>query len=136
MPSESPLWLPIEEVIAIAKEVVGETGEPFHILKPDLLESAVVNPINKYEYSGERDIVALAAALLLAIARNHPLLQGNKRTAFIAAENFLQINGYILLAPDTEDNADFIMECIETEGAEQDLIDYLRSYIVTAPDEA
>jgi death-on-curing protein len=134
LPSDEPFWLPLEEVIEINRDTVALTGEPFYLLRPDLLESAIANPINKFAY-GERDMLTLAVALLLAIGRNHPFFQGNKRTAFIAAENFLQINGYILDAPDSEALAELIIECIENYALGPKLERYLRRYIVAEPRE-
>ena len=135
MPSDEPLWLPIEEVIEINREAVAAAGEPHYLLRPELLESAPANPKNKFAY-GEMDILNLAVALLLAIGRNHPFYQGNKRTAFIAAEMFLEINGYMLDAPDTEDLAELIIKCIDDdESGEDDLVGFLRKYIIAAPDD-
>lgn len=125
MPSSEPLWLPIEEVIQINREAVGLTGEPFHLLKPELLESALDNPKNKFAY-GEKDMLSLAMALLLALARNHPFLQGNKRTAFLAAENN---------AADDEELAEMIIECIEDDTLSGALEEYLRAHIVAAPED-
>jgi death-on-curing protein len=95
-----PSWLPVEEVIDTAQDVVAETGEPFVLLDAGLLESALSRPRNHWEY-GEDDILTLAIILLMAIARNHAFLQGNKRTAFICAEMLLTINGYSLAIRDS-----------------------------------
>ena len=63
-----------------------------------LLESALARPLNKFAY-GETDIAALAAAYGFGIARNHPFVDGNKRTAFAAMIVFLGLNGIDLEAP-------------------------------------
>ena len=84
MPSE-PTWLPAELIVSFNELVVGETGEP-HVLRDEgALENALAKPMNYWAY-GERDAVVLAVALLMGIARTHPFLQGNKRTAFEAAD--------------------------------------------------
>ncbi len=54
------------------------------------------SPQNLWAYDGERDVLALAVALLAGVAQKHPFAQGNKRTALIGARNFLQSNGYDL----------------------------------------
>ena len=62
-----------------------------------MLESALARPQQKYHY-GVTDIFELAAAYLFGIAKNHPFVDGNKRTAFVAADLFLYFNGYSLEA--------------------------------------
>lgn len=99
MPNE-PLWLPLDEVVAINRDAVERTGEPFGLISPDLLASALAKPQGRYHYGGERDVWRLAVTLLFAIARNHPFRQGNKRTGFVAAVIFLAVNGYRLNADD------------------------------------
>ncbi|MCG7507976.1 type II toxin-antitoxin system death-on-curing family toxin [Mesorhizobium sp. IRAMC:0171] len=70
------------------------TGEPYQLLSRDLLESAVASPINHYLYNGEIDVLRLAVILIVAIARNHPFEQGNKRTGWTAGMMFMALNGY------------------------------------------
>jgi death-on-curing protein len=95
-----PVWLSAETVIAINKELVRETGEPFFVRDRGLLESAVAKPINRFHYDGVEDLVSLATTLLFGVARNHAFEQGNKRTGFLAAIVFLETNGYTI-EPDT-----------------------------------
>ncbi len=57
-----------------------------------MLESALYRPVQKETY-GEPDLPELAAAYLFGIAKNHPFVDGNKRTAFAAADLFLYFNG-------------------------------------------
>ena len=64
-----------------------------------LLESALARPQNLASY-GDPDAAALAAAYGWGIARNHPFVDGNKRSAFVVTELFLQLNGYELTAED------------------------------------
>nr|WP_275448546.1 type II toxin-antitoxin system death-on-curing family toxin [Mesorhizobium sp. IRAMC:0171] len=89
-----PVWLPAEEVIKINRDEVTATGEPYQLLSRDLLESAVASPINHYLYNGEIDVLRLAVILIVAIARNHPFEQGNKRTGWTAGMMFMALNGY------------------------------------------
>ena len=114
-----PNWLPIEAVIDTAQDVVAETGEPFELLDAGLLESALSRPRNYWEY-GEDDILTLAIILLVGIARNHAFLQGNKRTAFIAAEMLLQINGYTLAIRDEPILGDALDRMIQGIISEED----------------
>lgn len=63
-----------------------------------LLDSALARPRNLYAYDGVEDVSKLAAACAVAIARNHPFVDGNKRTAFVALALFLALNGLRLRA--------------------------------------
>ena len=66
-----------------------------------LLESALARPPNRAGY-GDPDIAELAGLYAIAIARNHPFVDGNKRTAFGAMVLFLSLNGLELEAPEVE----------------------------------
>lgn len=66
-----------------------------------LLESAMVRPQNLAQY-GKPDLAELAAAYAFGIARNHPFIDGNKRTAAVVSETFLVLNGGALVASDAE----------------------------------
>lgn len=97
-----PVWLNLADVIALNREIVAWTGEPHQVRDPGGLESAVARPVNSYHYSKSTDVACLAAELLFGISANHPFIQGNKRTALIAAESFLRINGFDLHLPDRD----------------------------------
>ena len=94
-------WLSLDVVLAIHEEQVAEHGGPEGVRDMALVESALARPLNLVAY-GSPDVPALAAALGFGLARNHPFIDGNKRTAFVAIEAFLGLNGFDLLAPDAE----------------------------------
>ncbi len=131
MPSE-PVWLDAELLTEINREIVGRTGEPFLVRDRGLLESALARPINHWGYE-EQDISVLAVTLLLGIARNHPFGQGNKRTAFAAAEAFLHANGYRLEAPDGAALADRVVDFITGAMDEAAFADLIRSHAEPIP---
>ncbi len=120
MPSE-PHWLTAELLIQLNVRIVAETGEPHFVRDQGLLESALARPINHWHYD-EQDVVPLAVALLLGLARNHPFGQGNKRTAFEAADAFLHLNGYELDLPDRTEAADLIVDVITGAKREDELL--------------
>jgi len=69
----------------------------------DILESALARPQQLYAYGDPPpDLADLAAALACGLARNHPFVDGNKRTAAVACETFLELNGAALEAEDLE----------------------------------
>jgi death-on-curing protein len=94
-------WTWIEESVvwAVHEAQLAEHGGLAGVRDAGLLASALARPINLAAY-GEADAAALAAAYAFGIARNHPFIDGNKRTAFVCAELFLALNGVALLAED------------------------------------
>lgn len=96
---------------------VAATREPFALRDRGLLESAMAVPMNRWHF-GEAKVPVLSASLLLALARNHPFLQGNKRTALLVADAFLTVNGYQLIYPDAT-LADLILAAIEHKVDDQ-----------------
>jgi death-on-curing protein len=65
-----------------------------------LFSSAMARPQNRAAYGDRPDAADLAAAYAFGLARNHPFLDGNKRTAFVVMELFLNLNGWTLDADD------------------------------------
>ena len=70
-------------------------------MTPAFSTAPCARPLNRAGY-GEPDISELAAVYALGIARNHPFIDGNKRTAFVALELFLRLNGYLFTVGDAE----------------------------------
>ncbi|HSN63219.1 MAG TPA: type II toxin-antitoxin system death-on-curing family toxin [Azonexus sp.] len=93
-------WTWIEESVvwAVHEAQLAEHGGSAGVRDPGLLASALARPLNLAAYDGEA--AGLAAAYGFGIARNHPFIDGNKRTAFVCAELFLALNGYQLQAED------------------------------------
>jgi len=96
-----PRWLERRIIVALHDVQLVRHGGAGGIRDVGLLESALARPQNLHAY-GEGDICALAAAYAFGIVRNHPFVDGNKRTGFIAAALFLQENGLRLIAPEGE----------------------------------
>ena len=95
------IWIDPEVVLAIHEEQLAEHGGSAGIRDTGMLESALARARNLVAY-GDPDVFELAAAYGFGIARNHPFVDGNKRTAFVCAELFVVLNGYRLSANDTE----------------------------------
>jgi death-on-curing protein len=96
-----PAWLPVELVIAVHDEQLREFGGPEGLRDRAMLESALARPINKHAY-GETDLAKLAAAYAFGIARNHPFVDGNKRTALLSIVTFLGLNDIDFIAGEAE----------------------------------
>jgi death-on-curing protein len=95
---KEPEWLDVEIVLDIHAEQLALFGGGDGVRDRGLLESALARPLNKFAY-GESDLASLAAAHAFGISRNHPFVDGNKRTAFGAMVVFLGLNGVDLDVP-------------------------------------
>ncbi len=95
------VWVELDVVLAIHDEQLAEHGGQPGVRDPALLESALNRPRNQLAY-GEPSITRLAASYAFGISRNHPFLDGNKRTSLVVAELFLELNGFALNAGDAE----------------------------------
>ena len=95
------VWIDPAVILAVHEEQLAEHGGAAGIRDANMLESALARPRNLAHY-GEPDAAALAAAYGFGLARNHPFIDGNKRSAFVAVELFLHLNGLRLDAPDVD----------------------------------
>jgi death-on-curing protein len=95
------VWLSRKIVLAIHDEQLAEHGGAIGMRDEGLLESALARPLNRAGY-GEPDAAELAGLYAIAIARNHPFVDGNKRTAYVALEAFLELNGCRFSASDSD----------------------------------
>ena len=86
------VWLDPAVLRAVHEEQLAEHGGASGTRDAGLFESALARPENLAAY-GAPDAAALAAAYGWGLARNHPFVDGNKRTAFVATELFLMLNG-------------------------------------------
>ncbi len=93
-----PEWLDLNIVLDFHAEQLALFGGADGMRDLGLLESALARPVNKFAY-GEADLAALAAAYGFGIAKNHPFIDGNKRTALASIIVFLGLNGIDLDAP-------------------------------------
>ncbi len=128
-PSE-PVWLDADFAINLNAMQVGDTGEPHQVRDIGLLESAMAAPYNLSAYEGERDILTLGIRLMLKIAQNHPFVQGNKRTAFIAGVAFIERNGLFVELPNMEMVADRFISLTVGDTSEQEFRKFMRPYVL------
>ena len=98
MSSIEPRWISKEQALYIHKRSIERHGGGEGMRDISLLESALARAENLFAY-GENDIFQLAAGYAVGIVRNHPFIDGNKRTAYSVAGLFLHANGYKLLVP-------------------------------------
>jgi len=91
----------LDFILAMHLEQLKLHGGATGVRDEGMLESALNRPLQKTAY-GDPDLCELAAAYLFGIAKNHPFVDGNKRTALAAADMFLYFNGLELVAEDDD----------------------------------
>lgn len=124
-----PNWLPLDEIIAINRDEVEATNEPFLIRDLGLVESALHKPRNHWEYN-QVDLAEMAVQLFLGIAQNHGFEQGNKRTGWTAAVSFLEANGYELaIGLDSKQLGEFLTRIVDRKISAEPLVKLLRRYV-------
>jgi death-on-curing protein len=96
------IWIVDSVVLAIHEAQLAEHGGMVGVRDEGLLASALARPRNAQAYGEGPDAAALAAAYAFGLSRNHPFLDGNKRTAFVVMELFLNLNGWSLSAEDAD----------------------------------
>jgi death on curing protein len=96
--SLEPRWISKETVLVLHDRTLALHGGAPGVKDAGLLASPLARPVNRFHYEGVGDICTLAAIYLVAIASNHPFIDGNKRAAFLAAGLFLRLNGRRLTA--------------------------------------
>jgi death-on-curing protein len=95
------VWLDAQVMRAVHEEQLAEHGGGSGVRDEGLFESAMNRPLHLAHY-GDPDAAALAAAYGFGLARNYSFVDGNKRTAFVALELFLALNGWDLVADDAQ----------------------------------
>lgn len=124
---KEPRWLPKDLILQVHNRQLAEHGGGAGVRDEGLLESALARPQNAFAY-GESDMAALAGAYAFGIAKNHPFIDGNKRTAFVACELFLAANGYDLVASDEECLA-MMLGLTASEVSESEFAAWLRDNV-------
>ena len=96
-----PYWLTREECLALHDMMLSHYGGIAGLRDESLLESALARPRQLFHY-GKPNMADLAAAYSFGIVKNHPFLDGNKRTGFVMGAGFLERNGYEFHGSETE----------------------------------
>ncbi len=119
-----PAWLTVAMIVAIHDEQLAIHGGLPGIRDAGMLESALDRPRNKWAYEGV-ELPELAAAYAFGIARNHPFVDGNKRTSLLALYTFLGVNGVDFIVAE-EMAAAMILSLAAGEVSEESLARWIR----------
>ena len=121
------IWVSREAALAAHLEQLAEHGGGEGVRDEGLFESAMARPQNRAAYE-EPDLAELAANYAFGLARNHPFIDGNKRTALVVSELFLAKNGLRVDSSEAETLAIFL-DLAVGELSEEDLADCFREQI-------
>ena len=128
MMAQEPRWVSLDLLLAIHARQIAEHGGGEGIRDRALLESALARAQQLFAYGGrDVDLLALAPALGFGIARNHPFVDGNKRTAYIAMRLFLRINEWDLAAS-AIDRYRIMIRLAAGDLEEPELVAWLRAH--------
>jgi death on curing protein len=119
-----PIWLTRQIIVAIHDEQLAIHGGASGLRDEGMLESALDRHRNKWAYENA-ELAELAAAYAFAIARNHPFVDGNKRTSLLAIYTFLGLNGFDFVVPEAEAAA-VILAMAAGEVSEEGLTRWIR----------
>jgi len=122
------VWLSRELVLAVHDEQLAEHGGATGVRDEGLLESALARPLNRTGY-GDPDIAELAAVYALGLIKNHPFIDGNKRSGYVALELFIRLNGLRFPISDA-DAVIMTLRLAAGDIAETEFIAWVRSNIV------
>ncbi len=125
-----PVWIKDDVVLAIHRRQLAEHGGGEGMRDSGLLESALNKPKNLYHYRNpEPDLALLAASYAYGIAKNHPFVDGNKRTAFVVCRLFLKLNGTDLTATQ-EEKYNIFLKLAAGDLSEQELADWISRFLL------
>ena len=94
MKTTEPIWIALRDTLAIHGRLLALHGGASGVRDQGLLESALARPLQHRSYGPNASIVKLAALYTAGIVRNHPFMDGNKRTGFVIGIVFLELKGY------------------------------------------
>jgi len=106
---KEPIWIDERDALALHDRLLALHGGAAGLRDDGLLKSALARPQQHFAYAESPDIVDMAAAYTWGIVRNHPFVDGNKRTGFVVGVLCLELNGYRFSASE-EDAAQVVLE--------------------------
>lgn len=124
-----PLFLTLEEMVAVHRDQVSRYGGSLGVRDWGLLKSATAMPAatfgGQYLHS---DLSEMAAAYLFHVVQNHPFIDGNKRVGAVAADVFLSLNGSTLMAGEDE-YAELVLAVARGDLGKSAVAEFLRARI-------
>jgi len=131
--SHEPIWVTVDEAVALNKLILADTGEPAAVIDAGKLDGAVARPKQIFAYQTD-DVLVMAVGLCIGICRAHAFMQGNKRTGWEAMLLFLANNGFQLDPPNDPAFADALVGVIGDTISEEILIRLLEPHLSQVDD--
>ena len=126
---KKPVWIDEREALVLHNRLLALHGGAGGLRDGGLLQSTLARPQQQFADAEAAEIVDLATAYTAGIVRNHPFLDGNKRTGFVVGILFLELNGYRFVASE-EDAAQAVLRLAAGTIDEADYSSFLRSNVV------
>ena len=117
---KEPVWIDERDALALHDRLIALHGGPAGLRDEGLLKSALASARQHFAYAESPDMIAMATAYTVGIVRNHPFMDGNKRTGFVVGILFLELNGYRFVASE----ADAAKAALELAAGKLDEIGY------------
>jgi death on curing protein len=124
---KEPVWIDERDALTLHDRLLALHGGAVGLRDDGLLKSALARPQQHFAYAESSDIVDMAAAYTGGIVRNHPFVDGNKRTGFVVGVLFLELNGYRFTASE-EEAAQMVLELASGNLDEAGYIAFLRAH--------
>ena len=126
---KKPVWIDERDALALHSRLLALHGGAGGLRDRGLLQSALACPQQQFADPEGADIIDMATAYTAGILRNHPFVDGNKRTGFVTGILFLELNGYRFVASE-EDAAQAVLQLAAGSIDEADYSSFLRSNVV------
>ena len=123
-----PVWIDEREVLALHDRLLALHGGAAGLRDGGLLKSALARPQQHFTYTEAPDMIDMATLYTAGIVRNHPFIDGNKRTGFVVGILFLELNGYRFTASEA-DAAQAVLELASSTFEEADYASFLRDNV-------
>jgi death-on-curing protein len=125
---DEPEWVLKSLVLALHDEQLAEHGGRVGLRDEGLLDSALARPKNAFAFAAETDLATLAAAYAIAIAKNHPFIDGNKRVSNVVTFMLLALNGRNLQA-DASEQVRVWLAIASGSMSEEQVADWIRNHM-------
>ena len=126
-----PLWIDERDAVILHERLLTLHGGAIGLRDEGLLKSALARPRQHFAYASDTGIVRLAAVYTVGMVRNHPFIDGNKRTGFVIGVLFLELNGYRFEASE-EDAANAVLALASGSIDEDGYAAFLAGNVVAA----
>ena len=128
---KEPVWIDARDALALHDRLLALEGGAAGLRDKGLLESALARPKQLRAYDDRADVIQMATAYTAGIVRDHPFVDGNKRTGFVVGVLFLELNGYRFVASE-EDAAHTVLSLAAGRLEERAFAAWMRANVKRA----